>query len=539
MFIENKVAIITGGASGIGFRYATELLANGLKAVTLADTDDVKGDEAVAIISKDFSSEKVLFVKTDVTCKSQLENAFKRTVETFGQLDILVNNAGIMVENAWEKMLSINLTGTIYGCLLAMEEYFPKYKSGDETVIVNISSIVGLQGASILPIYTASKHAVIGLTTSLGKPDQYEMTRTRIVAICPGPTDTPLMQDLVKKAFNQRYVDLTRNLLKNYNMQLQKADIVPKCLVRAIEEGGNGSVWVVEDDEIYEVEIPDRQQMKKNDNLTPASFFIIMFVDKKVALVTGGASGLGFRYAIELLQNGLRAVTLADTDDVKGSEAVSNISKDFGADKVLFVKTDVSVKEQLDNAFKRTVEKFGNVDIVINNAGVMVEAIWEKMIGINVNGTIYGCILAMEEYFPKYKSGKEAVIVNISSVAGLQGVSVLPFYVATKHAVIGLSRSLGTPDQYESSKTRVVTICPGATNTPLLHDLDKKVLNDRYLDLTMKHPTFDLFPIQQVDIVPKCMIKVIEEGANGSIWVVEDDEIYEVELRNRQDLKKK
>lgn len=103
-----------------------------------------------------------------------------------------------------------------------MEEYFPKYKSGDETVIVNISSIVGLQGASILPIYTASKHAVIGLTTSLGKPDQYEMTRTRIVAICPGPTDTPLMQDLVKKAFNQRYVDLTRNLLKNYNMQLQK-----------------------------------------------------------------------------------------------------------------------------------------------------------------------------------------------------------------------------------------------------------------------------------------------------------------------------
>lgn len=92
MFIENKVAIITGGASGIGFRYATELLANGLKvgnyldykiriwnskfvqAVTLADTDDVKGDEAVAIISKDFSSEKVLFVKTDVTCKSQLES---------------------------------------------------------------------------------------------------------------------------------------------------------------------------------------------------------------------------------------------------------------------------------------------------------------------------------------------------------------------------------------------------------------------------------------------------------------------------------
>ncbi|KAI4471877.1 15-hydroxyprostaglandin dehydrogenase [nad(+)] [Holotrichia oblita] len=269
MFIENKVAIITGGASGIGFSYATELLANGLKAVTLADTDDVKGNEAVAIISKDFSPEKVLFVKTDVTQKDQLENAFKRTVETFGNLDLVVNNAGIMVEDVWEKMLAINVTATIYGCLLAMEEYFPKYKSGKETVIVNISSIVGLQGTSILPMYTASKHAVIGLSRSLGTPDQYESTQTKVVTICPGPTDTPLMQDLVNKSFNERYADLTRNLLNNYTIELQKTDIVPKCLVKAIEEGENGSIWVVENDEIYDIEMPTRQEMKKKTDIVP------------------------------------------------------------------------------------------------------------------------------------------------------------------------------------------------------------------------------------------------------------------------------
>ncbi|KAI4461465.1 15-hydroxyprostaglandin dehydrogenase [nad(+)] [Holotrichia oblita] len=265
-----------------------------------------------------------------------------------------------------------------------------------------------------------------------------------------------------------------------------------------------------------------------------------MSVENKVAIVTGGASGIGFHYALELLQNGLRAVTLADTDAAKGEEAVAKISNDFGADKVLFVKTDVTVKDQLANAFKQTVEKFGNLDIVINNAGVMVEAIWEKMININLNGTIYSCILAMEEYFPKYKSGDEGVIVNISSTVGLQAVPILPFYSATKHAIIGLSTSLGTPQNYATTKTRIVTICPGPTDTPLLQDLENKAFNERYRALTGAFLKFvgDAGKPQTIDFVPKCMMKAIQEGSNGSIWVVENGEIYEIAPPDRKNMKK-
>lgn len=104
----------------------------------------------------------------------------------------------------------------------------------------------------------------------------------------------------------------------------------------------------------------------------------------------------------------------------------------------------------------------------------------------------------MEEYLPKYKSGDEGVIVNISSVLGLSGVSFLPVYIATKHAIIGLAKGLGTQQQYESTKVRVLTICPGATATPLLDNLDVKMVNERYVGLLKINigPTFEEFPVQ-------------------------------------------
>ncbi|KAI4471363.1 15-hydroxyprostaglandin dehydrogenase [nad(+)] [Holotrichia oblita] len=164
-----------------------------------------------------------------------------------------------------------------------------------------------------------------------------------------------------------------------------------------------------------------------------------------------------------------QAATIADVDPSKGDQALKEIAQEFGPNKAIFVKTDVTVQKEVEAAFKKTIEVFKNLDIVINNAGILNDAIWEKQIAINVNGTVYGCLLAWD-YLQKYRSGNEGVIVNIASITGLTSFMSIPVYAATKHAVVGLSKSMGVKEHYDRTKIRVLTICPGVTDTPLISD---------------------------------------------------------------------
>lgn len=98
-------------------------------------------------------------------------------------------------------------------------------------------------------------------------------------------------------------------------------------------------------------------------------------------------------------------------------------------------------------------------------------------------GTVHGTLLAMEEYIPNYKTGDEGVIVNMSSTAGLDPFPMIPVYSGTKFAVQGLSRSFGTEDHYRRTKVRVLALCPGATDTPLLAGMPNKNLGPAYQKL--------------------------------------------------------
>ncbi|XP_074025936.1 15-hydroxyprostaglandin dehydrogenase [NAD(+)] isoform X2 [Leptinotarsa decemlineata] len=116
---------------------------------------------------------------------------------------------------------------------------------------------------------------------------------------------------------------------------------------------------------------------------------MVFEIKGKVALITGGASGLGLSHAKELLRNGLKGVTLADVNENFGKTALDEIEKEFGKERAIFVKTDVTVREDFENAFEKTVEHFKNVDILVNNAGIFNDAIWEKEIAINLLEAIF------------------------------------------------------------------------------------------------------------------------------------------------------
>ncbi|CAH1116662.1 unnamed protein product [Phaedon cochleariae] len=258
----------------------------------------------------------------------------------------------------------------------------------------------------------------------------------------------------------------------------------------------------------------------------------------KHALITGAAAGIGLAYAVELMKNGLAAVVIADIDAKNGAEAATMLNKTYGANKAFFIKTDVTKAEQMDAAFALAVSKFGKLDLVINNAGIMNDANWELEIAINCNAVVQGSLLGMK-YMGKNNGGKGGVIVNIASILGLQELEGCPIYVGTKHFVVGLDRSFGSPYFYNLTGIQFLTMCPGVTDTPLISEANRFALKG-YPDLGKNLAKgLGALPPQRPENVAQGLIKLITEGENGSVWVSEGGQpIYEVEIPERTTLRK-
>ncbi len=189
MRLQGKVAIVTGGALGIGEAYASGMAKEGA-SVVVADVQVKAGEKVVADINA--SGGKALFVKTDVSKQADAERLVAETVKKFGGPDILVNNAGILftapvletTEEMWDKVLAVNVKGVFF-CAAAVAREMIKKKSGK---IINISSIAAVGGQEGLCAYSSTKGAVLTLT----KVFALELAKHNIQvnAILPGTTDT-------------------------------------------------------------------------------------------------------------------------------------------------------------------------------------------------------------------------------------------------------------------------------------------------------------------------------------------------------------
>lgn len=192
--LKDKVAIVTGGNSGFGQATAVALAREGVKVVIAARSKQ-KADETLRMIEAVGS--KGVFIPTDLTEANQVEALVARTVETFGRLDFGVNIAGIAgafaptaeySEKDWNEIIAINLTAV----WLSMKyELGQMVKQGSGGAIVNMSGTFGLVGAANIAPYSATRHAVLGLTKSAAL--EYVKHGIRINAVCPGASKTPLL----------------------------------------------------------------------------------------------------------------------------------------------------------------------------------------------------------------------------------------------------------------------------------------------------------------------------------------------------------
>ncbi|KPJ15602.1 15-hydroxyprostaglandin dehydrogenase [NAD+] [Papilio machaon] len=242
----------------------------------------------------------------------------------------------------------------------------------------------------------------------------------------------------------------------------------------------------------------------------------------KNCLITGAASGLGAAYAEALLKEGAKKVAVVDIDENTGQNFVAKLNETY-KNAAIFVKCDVSKESEIENCFKTVVKEFGRVDVLINNAGIMsdLETTWRLATDINYQGLVSFTLKAVK-HMRKDEGGAGGVIVNISSTAGLSKVNTFPIYCGSKAAVRYFTQSLAMPPFFEDTGIRVMALCPGATATKLVENLDKKVVDMK--NSKMMEELFGNVHIQSVESTVAVMHKMLKDGNNGSIWLSNKDQ---------------
>ena len=243
-----------------------------------------------------------------------------------------------------------------------------------------------------------------------------------------------------------------------------------------------------------------------------------MRLQNKIAIITGAGSGIGQQIALSFIKEGAK-VLVADWSESGGNETVKMIKKEKG--EAIFVKTDVSKKADIEQMVKTCLDKFGRVDVLVNNAGIyktsnlheMPEEDWDQIIDVNLKSVFLG----VKNVIPEMLKQGKGKIINMASIAGLVGFDQSGAYCASKGGIIALTKEMVL--EYAPKKINVNCICPGVIKTAMTKNMIADSVTKKALESSTPYPRLG----EPEDIAMAAVYLASDESdfVNGLVLVVD------------------
>ncbi len=230
-----------------------------------------------------------------------------------------------------------------------------------------------------------------------------------------------------------------------------------------------------------------------------------MNIENKVVVITGASKGIGRSAALMFAKKGAKLALVA-----RSEKLLQEVASECGDETMIFTG-DMSIEAEIINFIQAVKNKFGRIDILVNNAGLGIfkpiigtsTDDWDTMFNLNMRGLF----ITTREALPMLRSAKESVIVNVASLAGKNAIANAAGYVATKHAVVGFSRSLMLEER--KNGVRVLTICPGSVDTPFF-DNDGKMFSPGNRGKILKPEDVASAILHMVELPQNAMVSEID-----------------------------
>ncbi|XP_023945716.2 15-hydroxyprostaglandin dehydrogenase [NAD(+)] [Bicyclus anynana] len=265
--LKNKVAIVTGGANGIGAGIVREFVKEGAKHVAIIDVVENTGAVLETEINNKHGKEIVRFYKCDVSKAEELYNVFNKVIEQHGYIDIVVNNAGTADESSdkYKTQIDVNFTAIVSSSFKALE-LMRVDQGGKGGTIINVSSIVALShDIGLLPVYAGTKSAILQFSSRLGLEELYSRTNVRVLTVCFGATQTNIFKTC------KSYDDQVTQVIREYFLtcEAQSPEVAAQGVVQSYKIGESGSAWLINNNTT--LDITDR--IKKANEIMSADIF--------------------------------------------------------------------------------------------------------------------------------------------------------------------------------------------------------------------------------------------------------------------------